>query len=131
AEDIVQDSYIKIFRSIGKYRPGTNGLAWIIQITKNTALNYGEKQGRVVIVDYEPKDKGHEDKIANADYLDYVLKRLTAKERQIVTLHLYGEYTLREAADLVGITVTAAEWRYQSALKKLKATLIKDGVYHE
>ncbi len=130
AEDAVQDSYIKILRNIQKYHPGTNGLAWMIQIAKNTALNYNEKQGKMISVEYGTKTKSHEDKVAEADYLDYVFKKLSAKERQVVALHIYGDCTIKEAAAFIGITVTTAEWRYRTAMKKLKASLAKDGVYH-
>lgn len=131
AEDVVQDTYIKIYRNISKYRPGTNGLGWVIKITKNTAINYTEKQGQVVVVEYEPKSKSHEEKIINTDYLNFLLKKLNQKERQVVTLHLFGDYTVREAANLLGISIKTAEWRYHSALKKLRAALKKEGAGNE
>lgn len=39
AEDVVQDSFLKIVKNIGKYKKGTNAYAWVCKIVRNTALN--------------------------------------------------------------------------------------------
>ena len=39
AEDLVQDTYLKAFRSSGQYQPGTNLKAWLFTILHNTFLN--------------------------------------------------------------------------------------------
>ena len=39
AEDVVQDSFLKIVKNAGKYKKGTNAYAWVCKIVRNTALN--------------------------------------------------------------------------------------------
>ena len=39
AEDVVQDSFLKIVKNIDKYKKGTNAYAWVCKIVRNTALN--------------------------------------------------------------------------------------------
>jgi RNA polymerase sigma-70 factor (ECF subfamily) len=39
AEDLVQDTYLKAFRSSGQFEPGTNLKAWLFTIQHNTFLN--------------------------------------------------------------------------------------------
>ena len=39
AEDVVQESFLKIVKNISKYKKGTNGYAWVCRIVRNTALN--------------------------------------------------------------------------------------------
>ena len=39
AEDIVQESFLKIVQNINKYKLGTNGYSWVCKIVRNTALN--------------------------------------------------------------------------------------------
>ena len=38
AEDLVQETYLKAFRSFASFQPGTNFRAWIFRILKNTFL---------------------------------------------------------------------------------------------
>jgi RNA polymerase sigma-70 factor (ECF subfamily) len=46
AQDLVQETYIKSFRSWGQFQQGTNLKAWLLTIMKNTNLNNVEKAGR-------------------------------------------------------------------------------------
>src|ERR1700677_1468003 len=46
AEDLVQETYLKAFRSYASFEPGTNFRAWIFQILKNTFLGSCSKLER-------------------------------------------------------------------------------------
>ena len=46
AQDLVQETYIKAFRSWGQFQQGTNLKAWLLTILKNTNLNNLEKSNR-------------------------------------------------------------------------------------
>lgn len=40
AEDLSQEVWIKVAQNVGRYRPGTNLMGWLMAITRNTALDY-------------------------------------------------------------------------------------------
>lgn len=46
AQDLVQETYIKAFRSWGQFQQGTNLKAWLLKIMRNTFLNNAEKKKR-------------------------------------------------------------------------------------
>src|SRR5262245_55092194 len=46
AQDLVQDSYVKAFRSAKQFRPGTNLKAWLFTILHNTFRNRLRDSGR-------------------------------------------------------------------------------------
>jgi RNA polymerase sigma-70 factor, ECF subfamily len=46
AQDLVQETYIKAFRSWKQFEQGTNLKAWLVKIMKNTNLNNLEKSNR-------------------------------------------------------------------------------------
>src|SRR5512134_1232750 len=46
ALDILHDGYIKIFRHIARYQPGTSLIAWMRRIMVNTAIDYYRKKTR-------------------------------------------------------------------------------------
>ncbi len=46
AEDLVQETVLKAYRSWDKYQPGTNCRAWLVTILRNTFINQFRKQSK-------------------------------------------------------------------------------------
>jgi len=46
AEDLVQETYLKAYRSFGRFETGTNCKAWLFKIMRNTFLNQCRKRSR-------------------------------------------------------------------------------------
>ena len=46
ALDILHEGYIKIFKHLAKYKPGTSLSAWMRRIMVNTAIDYYRKESR-------------------------------------------------------------------------------------
>ena len=49
AEDIVQEAFLRAFRSFDRFNPGTNCRAWLFTILRNVFLNRVRSQGREVL----------------------------------------------------------------------------------
>lgn len=54
ANDLVQEAYLKAYRFIDKYHPGTNAKAWLFKILKNAYINeYRKRVKRPTKVEFE------------------------------------------------------------------------------
>ena len=49
AEDVVQEAFLRAFRSFDRFNPGTNCRAWLFTILRNVFLNRIRSQGREVL----------------------------------------------------------------------------------
>jgi RNA polymerase sigma-70 factor (ECF subfamily) len=49
AEDVVQEAFLRAFRSFDRFNPGTNSRAWLFTILRNVFLNRVRSQGREVL----------------------------------------------------------------------------------
>src|SRR5688572_11662450 len=54
AEDLVQDTMLKAYRSWQQYRPGTNAKGWLLTILRNTFINdYRRRKHEPIAMDVE------------------------------------------------------------------------------
>ena len=123
AEELMQDTYIKIRQQISKYKLNTNANAWIMMLARNTAINSYNRRKREVITDEVENDylfnTNNEDSIINNMVLKKLLALLDFDERQVVTLHTLG-YKHKEIAAQLNKPLGTILWLYNKAIEKLQ-----------
>ena len=125
AEDIMQDTFVRIFNAASGFRGGGKGIAWIMRIAHNLAISY------VTAKTAEPEEKIDEEKSYNdteasaSDKIDIdaALGSLNEAERKIIILHAVSGLKLNEIAEILGEPLGTIKWRHSAALKKLKEKL--------
>ena len=81
AEDIVQESFIKVFQSIGKFRNESKFSTWLYRIVYNESLRGQKKDDRLVSIDtYEL------DEIIEYPGIENALKNLMENERKKIII---------------------------------------------
>ena len=127
AEDVLQDTYVKIFGAAGSYRSQKKPMAWILTIAKNESLARIRSQKRI--------DGDEPDFSMMADMLDRIesleqretLKAaftvLSADETQIVMLHAVSGLKHREIAGLLDMKQNTVLSKYRRAIAKLQSEL--------
>lgn len=127
AEDVVHDTYLRIWQSAGSYTPAGKPLAWIFTITRNLARMRQREQSRTVTVSPEEWQTlfadvpavSREDRVT----LTALLGTLSDEERQIVMLHTVTGLKHREIAQLLQLKLPTVLSKYNRALKKLHTAL--------
>ncbi|MBR0190312.1 MAG: RNA polymerase sigma factor [Clostridia bacterium] len=123
AEDLVQETFIKVKLNAQNYKLGTNASAWILQIAKNTAIDFLRKEKKTVDMEEVVINQGEpnfDEKLVLHNALN---NNLNGNERQIVLLHIVYGYKHREISKILGIPVGTVLWKYNMSLKRLKSVL--------
>lgn len=131
AEDVMQDTFIKVKTHAGTYRPGTNSKAWILTIARNLAITALRKNSYEYSADYleetgapEPSAHGRVDtSVENAVIVEKALGVLSDVDRQIVMLHIVGGLKHREISEMMSIPLGSVLWKYSNALRKMSKFL--------
>ena len=117
AEDLVQDTYLKAFRSASQFSRGTNLKAWLFTILHNTYRNMRRHDGRnPVDVDSEYVDQApqpaHEytpEQLLTRETLDADLQQaldgLPESFRQAVWLRDVEEFSYAEIASMIDVPI--------------------------
>lgn len=124
AEDVLQDTYLKVWGSAAAYQPQGKPMAWILTITRNLALmKLREKRNHdLPLTDgIDPPDMSDsEDARLDRMALELALDTLSHEERQIVLLHSLSGLKHREIAEILHLPLSTELSKNRRALKKLE-----------
>lgn len=128
SEDVVQDSLLSISLHAGDIKKGSSGLSWIMRIVHNTALNtIRSRQHEFFPGEFAEDCFGAQELGLSASslLLQEALQTLDTDDRQIVLLKAVVGLSHKEIAEIVDISLTSCQKRYQRSLKKLKEWLLE------
>src|SRR3989454_8933899 len=129
-DDLVQDTFIRAFRSVGKFRGQCQFRTWLLTIGGNVLKDAGRRaaRDRVVPLDDALRDRDgdpHEQAVAGeaADRLQEGLARLPRMQREGFLLRAQQGLAYEEIAAALGTSPGAARVHYHHAVKRLKEYL--------
>ena len=140
AEELVQETYVRAFRSWASFQPGTNLRAWLLRILTNLNIDRGRRQQRTPQMqpletnDYHLYDKLTEDGDGTSD-ADRVVERLSQDDivtalaevphdfRDVIVLVDIGDFTYADAAQILDIPVGTVMSRLHRGRRILKGAL--------
>ena len=140
AEDVVQEAFLRAFRSFHRFNPGTNCRAWLFTILRNVFLNRVRTQGREVL-ETEIGDLDHAEATTDAHGsrnpeeqffqtmlhgdVDRALTTLPLAFREAVMLADIEGLTYREVADVVGCPIGTVMSRLSRGRALLRRALVR------
>jgi RNA polymerase sigma-70 factor, ECF subfamily len=134
AEDLVQDTFVKIWRKADSYEPTRGSLdTWVLLIARSLAIDTIRRrvlEARILASHQEPseasKEPGPEEQAETMDLADRARRAmvsLSPGQRAALELAYFGGKTSTEVAELEGIPVGTAKTRIRTALVKLREAL--------
>jgi len=123
AEDITQESCIKLARGIGSYKGDSAFTSWLYRLVINTAKDWVKAQGRhdhggeQVLETMPAKDNAEENMYASQVWAE--VHKLPEVEKESLLLVMAQGLSHKEAAKLCGVKESTISWRIHEARKKL------------
>jgi RNA polymerase sigma factor (sigma-70 family) len=128
ALDILHEGFIKVFKHVASYQPGTSLTAWIRRIMVNTAIDYYRKTVRRRTEDIETAynlSSSDADAISQCTEKDILaaVKKLTPAYRAVFNMYVIEGFSHKEIADQLEITESTSRSNLVKARLKLQAIL--------
>jgi RNA polymerase sigma factor (sigma-70 family) len=134
AEEVAQDTFIKVFKSLGQFKGDSKFSTWIYKVTYNTCLDRLKKQKReqqVVSIDEFNTNQIKSidnalDKMENEERekaIQDCIQFLPADDAFLLTLFYFEEQSLEEIAKVIGLTANNVKVKLFRSRKKLTSIL--------
>lgn len=130
AEDLLQNTYIKIRNGSHLYKKQGTPMTWMCAIAKNQYLDFVRKYGKNRSVDFGEVEnyvsegfgaRSDDTKdVENKMLLESAFSILGEQERTIVVLHMINGLKHREISELIGLPLSTVLSKYNRSLKKMK-----------
>ena len=131
AEDMLQETYIKIFKNLKSFKLDSNFYTWANRIAVNSCINHQSKKGIDYTMDYEHEiemkaadDEYSEDQTNyTVEMVNKGIMSLPNGYREIISLYLLEGYDHNEIGEILGISNSTSKSQYARAKRKLRELL--------
>ena len=135
AEEVAQDSFIKVYRSLSSFKQESKFSTWLYTIVYTTAMTRLRKRSNnTVALDDESSaiqiansastwDANMAEDRSRSFYLNQAIEQLPADDATVLTLFYHAEQSLEEIALIMGIETNGVKVKLFRARKRLKEML--------
>ena len=130
ANDVIQNTFIKVYRSIDRFKGQSALYTWLYRIATNEAITYLNSRKKKSTAALDDADNNLENQLAADDYFDgdraqvllqKALVKLPEKQRLVFQLRYYEELSYQEMSEVLDTSVGALKSSYHHAVKKIEA----------
>lgn len=147
AEDIVQESFLLVYRKCHLFRDGERFAPWFHQIVLNTARQHLRtmkrhpeqsldhqfdlnlfRTSRIPLTHIahnvvEPDPSAHMEHVELRRAVLDIIGSLTMKQREVLVLRYYCDYTDKEITHILAVPSGTVRWRLHAALRAFERTM--------
>lgn len=137
AEDLVQETFLKAFRSFSSFQAGTNFRAWILKILRNTFLSSRSRRERWMMVEMESEEQFPLPYAANPTpesllidsssvaAIRDAIEELPTLHREVILLCDVENASYREIAEILSVPIGTVMSRLSRARKTVRDALLR------
>jgi len=138
AEEVLQTVYLKILEGKARYRGESSLKTWLFAVIRKTAITEQRKKWvralrSIAAAKTTPERNSFTAEPATAlekseaqRQFQTALKRLPARQREVLHLVFYEDLSLREAADVMSVSIGSARQHYERGKKHLRVSLNRE-----
>ena len=129
ADDVLQNTFIKIFRGIGNFKQESQLFSWMYKIATNESISFINKRAKernVDITEYQHSLVSNLDSDLNFDgdaiqlILQKAIQTLPTKQQLVFNMKYFDELKYKDISDILETSEGALKASYFHAVKKIE-----------
>jgi RNA polymerase sigma-70 factor (ECF subfamily) len=137
AKDIVQDSFIRAYRSIGKFDPTRSFEPWFLRIVVNASVKIVQRTARQVEMSDETETlfaelaqrfDSVETRVEESEIQNQIwdaMQKLSPRQRAVIVQRYFLEMNEKEMVEKTGLAPGTVKWMLNAARKRLRGLLVE------
>lgn len=135
ADDVVQNTFVKVFKHLSKFKGESKLFSWIYRIATNEAITFiNNKANRNGMSNEELKLKLVDNLVSDTYFdgdavqlkLQKAILSLPEKQQLVFRMKYFEEIKYEDLSEMLGTSVGALKASYFHAVKKIEAFMLKD-----
>ncbi|MDE2188681.1 MAG: sigma-70 family RNA polymerase sigma factor [Patescibacteria group bacterium] len=144
ANDIAQESFVKVWKNLKKFKPDQKFKSWLLAITRNTAIDYMRKRRHVVFSDFDDENGSNliEDTLVDEErladeiaeiaestvHVNSAVRKLPDFYRSVLALRYDEDLSFEEISEVLKKPLNTVKSQHRRALLALRKIIApKDG----
>jgi RNA polymerase sigma factor (sigma-70 family) len=128
ADDLTQETFIKVHGAIDRFREDSRLFTWIYRIATNECLNFLSRKRRRFFLPIGDVEKELQGKVQSADLgadevqkkLQMALVKLPDKQRLVFNMKYFDDMSYEQIAEVTDTSVGALKASFHHAVKKIE-----------
>ncbi|MDO6491408.1 MAG: RNA polymerase sigma factor [Cellulophaga sp.] len=129
ADDVLQNTFIKVFRNIDKFKGDSKLFSWIYRIATNESLSFLKTKSKMLGVTSEELQNLLLDNLQSDVYfegdeiqlkLQKAISTLPEKQKLVFNMKYFDELKYEEISEILGTSVGGLKASYHQAAKKIE-----------
>ena len=133
ANDILQNTFVRVYRSIDKFEGKSSLMTWIFRIAYNESLRFLEREKKRRHQSMEDVSAYQLGKLKESEYFDgdelhekllYIVEGLTEKQRRVFQMKYFDDLSFREISEVLDVSESTLKSAYYAAVKVIEEKIV-------
>ena len=134
-DDVLQNTFIKVYRNIGKFKGESKLFSWMYRIATNEAITHLNKNAKRYQIGSEEAQQQAVKNLRSDVYFDgndiqlkllQAIATLPQKQQLVFNMKYFDDLKYKEMSDILETSEGALKASYHLAVKKIESYLIED-----
>ena len=134
ADDVLQNTFIRIYKSIGNFQQKSSLHTWMYRISYNESIRFLEKNNKKKFTNIEEVSSNNLEVLFEDEYFDVneiqqklniIIDSFTDKQKRVFQMKYFDDLSFRQISEILEISESTLKSTYYTCVKKIEQEILK------
>lgn len=134
ADDVLQNTFIRIYKSIGNFQQKSSLHTWMYRISYNESIRFLEKNNKKKFTNIEEVSRNNLEVLFEDEYFDgneiqqklnIIIDNFTDKQKRVFQMKYFDDLSFRQISEILEISESTLKSTYYTCVKKIEQEILK------